>query len=260
MTTDAAFGFRELTITVPLLLLGCSKTSPPDSHADPQASQSAVAAPQPSTSGNPTPNANLSEPQMLTHLTAAWNKHGILPPGVGIAKGQSIPDVGAVDETGRMVSLREAAKTGPLVLVFYRGGFCGFANFQLRSLAVQSKLLEATGAHFLLISPDSIEQAALTKAAHRLPWPVLSDPELKVIKAFKLDHQLTEAEVADAERHEMKVPSGPAGSRPTLSYPAVYVLDESGKVKFAHADTIQHRMLTVDHIRDAVEKSRGGRP
>ena len=259
MTNFAAFWPSSLALVVPLLF-GCSKPAQPDARADSQAAPSAAAAPQPSVTAPASAAADLPEPEMLTHITAAWGKHGVLPPAVGIAEGQTIPDVGAVDETGRMVKLREAAKAGPLVLVFYRGGFCGFANFLLRSLAVQSQLLDKTGARFLLISSDSVEQAALTKTVHKLPWPVLSDPELKVIKAFKLDHQLTEAELADAERYKMKVPSGPSGTRPTLSYPATYVLGDDGKIKFAHADTTQNRMLTVDHIRDAVEKSRGKQP
>jgi thiol-disulfide isomerase/thioredoxin len=47
--------------------------------------------------------------------------------------GSPIPALSLPDATGVRVDLRALAERGPLVILFYRGGWCPYCNLELRS-------------------------------------------------------------------------------------------------------------------------------
>ena len=193
---------------------------------------------------------------MLAHLSPAFGKHGQLPKGVGIQVGTLIPDVAARDSDGRKVRLRELAADGGLVLVFYRGSFCPFANFQLRALARRASELEAAGARPVLLTTDNGAEATATKRAHQISWPIVVDSSAEVSKAFALDHVLSESDQQEAAKHDFLLPRPADGGVTVVSLPGVFVVDRTGKVTFAHADEQAGRMLSVDQIIDGFNKAK----
>ena len=49
----------------------------------------------------------------------------------GLKVGDIAPAFAAKDQDGRLISLKEALRRGPVVLLFYRGQWCPFCNKQL---------------------------------------------------------------------------------------------------------------------------------
>ncbi len=49
----------------------------------------------------------------------------------GLAVGVEAPDFEAITHQGEIVRLSTAIEDGPVVLVFYRGGWCMYCNMQL---------------------------------------------------------------------------------------------------------------------------------
>jgi peroxiredoxin len=167
-----------------------------------------------------------------------------------------IPDVSGVAADGRPVRLRELAQQhAPLVLVFYRGGFCPLTAYQLRALAVQSQAFRDAGAQLVFVSPDTPEQIAETKAVHELQWPMLSDSDLTITKAFHLDHRIDEKDVAAAAKFGVEVSLPPEGEGPVLTRAAVFVVNREGKVGFAHADSSYEMMLAYSQILDGIKQA-----
>src|SRR5277367_6726719 len=68
--------------------------------------------------------------------------------------GDLAPDFTLPDANGKSVSLSECLRSGPAVVIFYRGGWCPYCNIQLR--AYQRALDEFTGlgGQLLAISPQ----------------------------------------------------------------------------------------------------------
>lgn len=60
---------------------------------------------------------------------------GVLAPGTGIPVGQKVPDLHARDLDGNDVSLSSLYTKGPILLAFYRGGWCPFCSTENHSLA-----------------------------------------------------------------------------------------------------------------------------
>ncbi len=249
-----------------LAVTGCGKKTETERQATPGAAApsaavttAAVSTPAPSAATPAASPPTLPAPRMLAHISPAWGRHGNLPPKLGIAVGQQIPDVAGVDSEGKEWRLRDAAKEhAPLVLAFYRGGFCPFAAYFLRAMAVQTPAFQKSGAQLVFISADAREQVARTKAEHDLKWPMISDPELKIIKAFHLDHRLDDKDAAHAAEYKFELPSADKdGKRPLVSYSGVFVVGADGKVGFAHANTQPDWLLAYSQILNGVEQTRG---
>jgi peroxiredoxin len=237
------------------LVSGCGKKSrgTEERASASSATTSAVSAPPPpATSVAPVPEP----PPMLAHLAPAWGDHGRLPPKVGLPLGERIPDVAGIDTDGKSFRLLDAAKQrSPLVLIFYRGGFCGFAAYFLRSLALQSQAFRDVGATLVMITPDSVDNVRLTKAAHQLDWPMLSDADLTITKAFHLEHTIDDKDIADAAKFKMELPVSANGGKVTLTNPAVVVVDPNGFVRFAHAETRADKLLAYSQILDGIKQA-----
>ena len=66
-------------------------------------------------------------------------------------------------------------RSGPLVIVFYRGRWCAYCNAQLAALQeIHSQIAEA-GASLVAISPQTQKHSYMTRDMHKLRFPVLSD-------------------------------------------------------------------------------------
>jgi hypothetical protein len=84
---------------------------------------------------NPAPQGTTKGPPMMKPVEATPADHlGSLPPGVGVAVGEKAPDALVADFEGREVRLATLLSRGPTLLVFYRGGWCPFCNFQIHEL------------------------------------------------------------------------------------------------------------------------------
>src|ERR1700740_45070 len=77
---------------------------------------------------------------------------------------------------GELVTLDELAAGGPVVIVFYRGGWCPYCNLALRTY--QRELLPQLGAWvatLAAISPQTPDQSLSTAEKAALSFEVLSD-------------------------------------------------------------------------------------
>lgn len=76
------------------------------------------------------------------------------PTGDALAVGNEAPDFTLPDTHGRQVSLSEALRKGPVVVTFYRGGWCPYCNIQLRAYQRALPEIAALGGQVIAISPQ----------------------------------------------------------------------------------------------------------
>ncbi len=68
------------------------------------------------------------------YATTPAERVGVLAPNTGIAIGQHVPDVHGRDLDSKDVALAALYAKGPLLLVFYRGGWCPYCNTEIHEL------------------------------------------------------------------------------------------------------------------------------
>lgn len=84
----------------------------------------------------------------MDQATAQIAASGLGASGLGV--GAAVPDFSLPLATGAMVSLSALLTKGPVVLAFYRGGWCPHCSTELRAL--QAKLPEIMAAGATLVA------------------------------------------------------------------------------------------------------------
>lgn len=179
---------------------------------------------------------------------------GELPEGVGIATGESAPDVAATDADGQDVDILELVDDEAIVVFFYRGGWCPYCNFQVREMTEAADDFAERGVRPVAISVDQPDKAAETQAGYDIPYPVLSDPDLTVHEAFDVAYQAEEEEVEQLAEHGMDIEEASGRDHNTYAIPSVFVIDSDGEVRWAHANRDYSIRPSPDQLLSVVDE------
>ena len=169
---------------------------------------------------------------------------------VGI--GAIAPDFRLPDVKGDLVSLTDLLRHGPIVVTFYRGGWCPYCNIQLRAYQAALPQITALGARLVTISPQLPEQSLATAQADELTFYVLSDVGNQAARRFGLVYALPE-ELRAALRSNNKALPGINGDESwELPVPATYVIAQDGRIALAYVEVDYRKRLRPEAILDAL--------
>ena len=107
--------------------------------------------------------------------------------------GSKVPDLTLPDALNQTVRLSALWQRGPLVLIFYRGGWCPYCNLELRAWQQQLPALKHMGAQLVAVSPQTPDNSLSTAQKNELAFPVLSDSALQAATAFGVAFEMPPA-------------------------------------------------------------------
>jgi len=197
--------------------------------------EKAGAAPSPSSVASGSAPKSAAPVPKETVATPA-DKLGTLAPGTGVAVGQHVPDVRARDLDGKDVELADLLGRGPLLLTFYRGGWCPYCNFEIREMTRAFPEYQKRGVLPVAVSVDKPEESAKTTATYTIPFPVLSDGDLSFVDGFHVANHLDEAMLAKMKSFGVDTERASGKAHHTIAIPALFLVDKQGVVRWAHDD------------------------
>ena len=175
-----------------------------------------------------------------------------------IGLGGEAPEFLLPDARGGSVSLSDLLQRGPVVLTFYRGGWCPYCNIQLRAYQEVLPQMAALGASLVAISPQLPDGSLNTAEQNALTFNVLSDFGNIVARRFGLVYALPE-ELRTVLRANNKALSAANGDESwELPVPATYVIDPGGRVALASIEVDYRKRLEPNAIIAALESIRVG--
>jgi peroxiredoxin len=151
--------------------------------------------------------------------------------------GTIAPDFILPNVDGRSVRLYTELERGPVVLVFYRGGWCPYCNIHLRGFQRLLAEFKAAGAQVVAISPQLPDQSLTTQEKDQLAFAVLSDVGLNTARAFGIAFELPKALLdlyADFD-HPLENSNGVEGAK-ELPMPATFVIRADRSIAYAHVE------------------------
>jgi len=162
---------------------------------------------------------------------------------------------------GETVCLSHLLRSGPVVLSFYRGGWCPYCNLELRALQKILPRIRALGATLVAISPQKPDASLSTAESNALEFPVLSDPGCAVARQFGVAFELPSVLRPIYERSGHGLPSVNGGGDWLLPIPATYVIASDGVIALAFVDADYRSRLEPAEVVAALEclATRGGR-
>ncbi|MGB5285238.1 MAG: peroxiredoxin-like family protein [Polyangiales bacterium] len=201
-------------------------------------------------SSAPAPSFQASTPKPLT--VTASSMLGTRDDGLGLAVGAAIPPFRIQDLLGKTFSSTEINDDDTLV-VFYRGGWCPYCNFQIRELSQSYDRFKALGVSLVAISVDRPDASAVTQNAYDVPFPILSDPNLRAHEAFNVVLQLDAAGVARLAEYGYDIEQWSGRDHHQMAVPGVFLVRD-GKVAWAHVARDYKTRPSTEQLLAAVKR------
>lgn len=180
---------------------------------------------------------------------------GILANAVN--EGDTAPEFVLPDAVGRSFSLREQLEEGPVVLVWYRGGWCPYCNLTLAAYQERLDEIEAAGATLVAISPEVPDKSLDTKQKNELSFPVLSDVNNAVAKRYGVVFELNAEVAAKYKELGLDLEAYNANSSDELPLAATYVINTDGTVTYAFLDADYTKRAEPDEVIAALREIQG---
>jgi peroxiredoxin len=179
---------------------------------------------------------------------------GIVEEAVNV--GDRAPDFTLPDATGEQVSLSTLLEKGPVVLVWYRGGWCPYCNMHLRAMQEALDAFGDHGATMVAVSPELPGRSLRTVGKNELAFPVLTDAGNRVAREYGLVFTLTDA-VAERYRESFDMTAWYGNDANELPLAATYVIDRGGVVRYAFLDADYRNRAEPGDVLDALETLEG---
>jgi peroxiredoxin len=146
------------------------------------------------------------------------------------------PDFTLPDAQGTPVAMSELLRLGPVVVTFYRGGWCPYCNIQLRAYQAALPEITALGARLAAISPQLPDGSLATATKNELTFDILSDVGNEVARSFGLVYALPEELRVPLRSNNRALPGINGDESWELPIPASYVIGRDRRVALAFLD------------------------
>jgi peroxiredoxin len=160
-------------------------------------------------------------------------KSGVIEKALKV--GDRAPDFELPDATGKKVKLSELIARGPVVVTWYRGGWCPYCNIALRGFHKSLPEIRSAGASLVAISPETPDNSLSTAEKNHLDFEVLSDRGSKVARAYGVSYKIPKV-IAEQFKGRLDLAKYNGDDSGELPLGATYVVDREGIIRYAFVD------------------------
>ena len=166
----------------------------------------------------------------------------------GLKVGDAAPMFTAKDQNGKTVTLKQALKNGPVVILFYRGQWCPFCNKQLSHFSDSLQMIIEKGASLLAITPETEENVKKTVEKTRSSFSVLEDKGMAIMKMYKVNFSVDENTITKYKGYGIDFDKANGSNGANLPVPATYIIGKDGIIKYVFFNTDYRQRASVYDI------------
>lgn len=181
----------------------------------------------------------------------AVEETGILNTALNV--GDTAVDFALTDQEGTEQTLDQLLKNGPVVLTWYRGGWCPYCNITLAFLQEKLPEFKVAGGQLVAISPELPDSSLSTIEKNKLDFTVLSDVGNGVAREYGVVFKLTDA-VAERYQNGFNLHAYNGDESYELPLAATYVIGQNRVIKYAFLDVDYRNRAEPDDILDVLEQ------
>lgn len=142
------------------------------------------------------------------------------------------PYFSGIDQNGEFQSVDRLVKSGPFVIIFYRGHWCYFCRKHISKFQKQLDKMNGDGFPVVLVTPERPKYIKETVDKTKIRFPVLHD---------NLNYIMTNYKVAKNAPGTLRLPYKKVNLKevndsedPVLPVPATYIVGADGLIKYGH--------------------------
>jgi len=189
--------------------------------------------------------------QMMQDTTRDLKATGLA--GLAIKVGDVAPDFTLSEVGDGQLRLSDVLVKGPVVLNFYRGGWCPYCNLEMQALQRSLPEIERAGGQLLSIAPELPGHAAQTRDKGNLTFPLLHDQDNQVARAYGLVFTLPDELRPVYAGLGIDLVDNQGNDYFELPIPASYIVGKDGVVVFAFVDVDYTQRMEPSRIVEALK-------
>ena len=167
--------------------------------------------------------------------------------------GATVPDVELTGLDGKAVKLSSLYRNKPLVLVFFRGGWCPICTRHTQELVKVYPEIQKLRAEMIGISPDSLANSETNHNKNSVPFPFYSDAQVVASSAFGLTFRVDDPTIVKYKGFGIDLEQASGYQHHALPIPAIYVVNQQGRIVFAHSDPNYRERLEPQKLLAAMQ-------
>jgi peroxiredoxin len=150
--------------------------------------------------------------------------------------GDAAPEFLLPDAEGRLHSSEQLRRDGPLVLSFFRGGWCPFCAAELCALQAAKEEFERVGATLAVVTPETRDFPRQLKRELGLDLKVFSDVDYGLAVSYGVLFRVPDETKAHYSGLGFDFSARHGSPVWMLPIPATYVIDGEGRIRSAFVE------------------------
>ncbi len=131
----------------------------------------------------------------------------------------------------------------PVILTFYRGGWCPYCNLELRAYQALLAAIHAEGAELVAVSPELPDHSLTTAEKNDVRFNVLSDIGGELATSLGIRFTLSDAVKPFYEKAGHALPERNGDGIWALPMPATFVIERGGRIADASVEPDYRKRL-----------------
>lgn len=146
----------------------------------------------------------------------------------------------------------------PLVLTFFRGGWCPYCNLHLSEMRLAEQRLKEMGFNIWFISIDKPEWLLESLDDPDIGYTIYSDSSLQATRAFGLAFQIDDELYKKYLNYNIDLEKASGETHHVLPAPATYIIGTDGIINFAYINPNYKVRLHPDVLLAAAKAMQAG--
>ena len=169
-------------------------------------------------------------------------------------KGKHVPALVFKFEDGSVKNISEFYADGPIVLNFYRGGWCPYCMLELQSYQAMKDKFNAAGAQIIALAPDTYKEIAKTKRKFNLDYLVVSDTDNLMARRMGIAFKVDAKTLKHYKKFGIDLKASQGNDEEMLPMPGTYVIDKEGIIQYAYIDPDYTKRAEPGDVLSVVKK------
>ena len=162
--------------------------------------------------------------------------------------GASVPGGPVRTIDGESTCLKKTVMGEPTVVVFYRGGWCGYCRGHLENLEALKGDLADLGFRIIVVSPDKPGKLAETRDKLGISYTLISDSDMRGATNYGIAYQVDDETLKHYNEYEIVLGEYSGRNHTLLPVPSVFIVDAGGTVQFTYVNPNYRERLTDEVI------------
>lgn len=142
----------------------------------------------------------------------------------------TLPDI-----DGKRFKLSDALKHSPVVMFWYRGGWCTYCDLQLAFYQKYHQEIQQAGGRLIGIAPEKRDMGEVTRNAHEINFELLSDINNTVAKQYHIVYTV-QSQLVSLMDERFGLDDYYDHHKEELPLTIAYVIDQKGIIRYAFID------------------------